>query len=155
VNPEDPFGVLLFLSLFELLGGGALGGGLRSILRGNGLGWFFVVWGAGFAGIPLLMGALMFLPSGHAIYFYAQLFLLLGALVTVALLPDDFLQSTPGDGSYGGAIAGAIMTMIGGTVVILNLRQGIGIGLIIGGFFAIAGASILAIVTARALRSLQ
>jgi hypothetical protein len=152
---EGAFEMLLFFSLFEVIGGAALGAGLRGLLRRNFATVFFLVWGAGFGGIPLLIGAVSFLGMGQPMYFYAQVFIFLTAVVTVMLLPDDFMQSSrTANTSEAGAIVGAVMAMIGGTVVLLNLNGGNLIALLIGGFFAFLGAFILirtAIVVLRAL----
>lgn len=144
MDGESPFGMLIFFAIFEVLGGAALGVALRGILRRDFTGLFFLIWGAGFGGIPLFIGAATFLSTDAPMYFYAQLFLFLTAIVTVALLPNDFMQSR-GEGSAGegGAIMGALMTMLGGAVVVLNLREGLSIGIIIGAFFAIVGLYIL------------
>jgi len=151
---EDPLSILLFFAVFELLGGAAVGIGLRSLLKHNLAGGFFLIWGAGFGGIPLFIGAVMFLSSEHPVYFYAQAFIFTAAALAAFFLPDDILQPGPnGNGAYGGAITGAIMAMVGGTVVILNLREGFGIGLVIGGIIGLLGALILAGTLLRALRT--
>ena len=103
--------------------------------------------------MPFLIGAVTFLSTGHPVYFYAQTFISC-PMVTVILLPDDFLeQSASGNNPYTGAIFGAVMAMVGGTVVILNLREGINAGLVIGGIFALVGALLLVGTFVRALRS--
>jgi hypothetical protein len=151
---EDPFGMLIFLCIFEILGGAALGAALRSLARRDVSGLFFLIWGGGFAGIPFVIGAVTFLSAHQATYFYAQAFVLLTMIVTVGLLPDDFLQGgRETGGAEGGAIVGAVMTMIGGAVVLFNLRGGLGIGLVIGGFFAFLGAILLIRTAIGVLRS--
>jgi hypothetical protein len=152
---EGAFELLLFFSLFEVIGGAALGAGLRSLLRRNFAGVFFLIWGAGFGGIPLLIGAASFLSSGQPIYFYAQVFIFLTPAVTVMLLPDDFMQaSRTNNTSEAGAIVGAIMAMVGGAVVLLNLDGGNIIALLIGGFFAFLGAFFLIRTAVTILRAL-
>ncbi len=141
---DSPFGMLIFLCIFEVLGGAALGVALRGLVRRDFSGLFFLIWGGGFAGIPLIIGAASFFAMEAQTYFYAQVFILLTTIVTVALLPTDFLQ-TRADGNSGeaGAIVGAVLTMIGGAVVLFNLTEGLSIGLVIGGFFALLGVVIL------------
>jgi uncharacterized protein len=56
-------GVMLFFALFLTLGFLALGYGLRQ--KGQG---FFIIWGAGFGGIPLLMSLAFSLAMGFPIY---------------------------------------------------------------------------------------
>lgn len=152
---NDSFGMLLFLSLFAIIGGAAVGAGLRNIVRGNLAGLFFLVWGAGFGGIPLIIGAANFLAAGEPIYFYAQLFVFVLPVITVALMPDDLLAAgRQPNSAEGGAIGSAIMTMIGGTVVLLTLQDGLSIPLLIGGLFAVVGAILLITTTIGVLRAL-
>lgn len=140
----ESFGMLLFFGLFEIIGGAAVGAGLRSAWRRDASGLFFLIWGAGFGGIPLLIGGVTFLSQGEPIYFYAQLFVFVLAIVTVALLPDDLLDPNRQPNSEEGrAIGGAIMTMLGGTVVLLTMQGGLSLPLLIGGFFALLGALLL------------
>ncbi len=152
---QGGFEMLLFFGLFEVLGGAAVGAGLRGLLRRNLTTTFFLIWGAGFGGIPLIIGAVNFLSSGQPALFYAQLFLFVAPIVTVMFLPEDFMQSGRiGRGSEGGAIASAIMAMIGGTVVLLNLNDGNLFILLIGGIFAFLGVFLLiraAVVILRAI----
>lgn len=152
---NDAFGTLIFLSLFEIIGGAAIGVAIRGLLRRDTMLVFFLIWGAGFGGIPFLIGALTFLAKGQTIYFYAQAFVFLTAIVTVGLLPNDFLR-VQGEttGAESGAILGAIMTMLGGAVVLFTIREGLSIGLLIGGFFALLGAFILVRTTITIVRSL-
>lgn len=151
---DDPFGLLLFLSLFEILGGAALGAALRGFLRRDFSEIFFLIWGGGFAGIPFIIGAAMFLSEHQTTYFYALVFILLTPILTVGFLPGDFLEA--GDktsGAEGLAIAGAVLLMMGGTVVLLNLRAGIGVGLVVGVIVALVGVLLLLRTAVRILHS--
>lgn len=56
-------GVMLFFALFITLGFLALGSGLRH--KGQG---FFLIWGAGFGGIPLFMSIMFALAMGFPLY---------------------------------------------------------------------------------------
>lgn len=151
---DEPLGMLLFFALFEILGGAALGVAFRGILRRDFGGLFFLIWGSGFAGIPFLIGTIMFLSEHQTTYFFALLFLLLTPIVTVALLPDDFMQSggATGGGTDGGAILGAVLMMIGGTVVLLSLRGGIGLALFLGAVVGLLGILLILRTTLRILR---
>lgn len=56
---DSPIIILAFLSLFHVLGGGAIGMAFRDIRLGNkGCrdSFFFIVWGSMFGGIPLFFG---------------------------------------------------------------------------------------------------
>lgn len=152
---NESFGTLLFFAVFEILGGAGVGAGLRSVWRRDASGLFFLIWGAGFGGIPLIIGAVTFISQGEPIYFYAQLFLFVLAVVIVALVPDDlFAANRQPDRAEGPAIGGAIMTMLGGTVVLLTLQGGVSIPLLLGGFFALLGALLLVTSAIGVLRSL-
>lgn len=150
---EDTFGQLIFFSIFQVIGGAALGAGIRSVLQHDLTGVFFIIWGAGFGGIPALIGAVTFIGSGQAVYFYAQLFIFLTTIVTVMLLPRDFLQKEGQAGAESGAILGAIMAMVGGGVVLFNVRGGDWIALLVGGIFALLGAFLLIRSSISVLRS--
>lgn len=152
---NEPFGMLMFFGIFEVLGGAALGFALRGILRRDFSGCFFLIWGAGFAGIPLVIGAATFSSEGQPTYFYAQLFVLLVTILIVALLPSDLFQGMSETGGVGGgAIAGALMMMIGGAVILLTLKEGFGLPMILGGILAAVGAFLLFGTAVRALREL-
>lgn len=152
---NESFGMLVFFAIFEILGGAAVGAGLRSVWRRNASGLFFLIWGAGFGGIPLIIGGATFLSQGELMYFYAQLFVFVLAVVVVALVPDDlFERDRQLDRAEGFAIGGAIMTMVGGMVMVLTLQGGVSLPLLIGGFFALLGALFLVTSAIGVLRSL-
>jgi hypothetical protein len=152
---NDLFGMLVFFCLFEVLGGGALGFAVRGIAQRDFSSLFFLIWGSGFGGIPLVIGAVNFLGAGEPSYFYAQVFVFVAAIVTVALLPRDLFQGD-GDttGAAGGVVVGAIMLMIGSVVVLLSFGNGIGLPLVIGAVFALLGAFLLFGAALRILRTM-
>lgn len=153
---DQPLGMLLFLSIFEILGGAAFGAGLRGLIRREPITFFFLLWGGGFGGIPFLLGAAEFLASEQPGYFFAQLFIFLTAIVSVALLPADFLELKGKTASAEiGAIIGAVMTMMGGAFVLFNLKQALSFGFVVGGFFGLLGALILILSAVSIMRSLQ
>lgn len=89
------FAVFGFLSLFCVIGGVALGSVVRG-WRKKGLSCnsiFFVIWGGLFAGIPLLMGTVLFAAHSAVYLFGIQLGLLIGTILLVAFVPDAFLES--------------------------------------------------------------
>lgn len=144
MESSDAFGMLLFLCIFEIIGGAAVGFALRGLLQRDLSGCFFLIWGSGFGGIPLVIGGVSFLTSGQPTYFFAQLFVLLATIVTLALLPRDFME-TRGDsgGAEGAALVGAVMTMVGGAVVLLTMKEGIGVPLLVGAIIAAFGIWLL------------
>lgn len=145
MQSNDALGMLLFFSIFEVLGGGAVGIALRGILQRDFSGMFFLIWGSGFGGIPLVIAAAMFLSAHQANYFFATLFVFFAPLLLVLLIPHDFLSSTNPTltAESGAAIVGAVITVIGGAVVLLTWRNGIGFPLLIGAVVALVGIVIL------------
>lgn len=151
---DNSLGMLIFFCIFEILGGAALGAAFRSLARRDAMGLFFLIWGAGFAGIPLLIGAVTFLAARQATYFYAQAFVLGAIIVMVGLMPTGSVQGRGAvSGAEGGAIAGAILTMIGGAILLFNLRGGLGFGLVLGVLLAFLGVFLLLRAVVGVLRS--
>lgn len=148
---NETFGMMLFFSLFAVLGGAGVGAGLRQLLRRNMSGLFFLVWGAGFGGIPLVIGAATFLPQAKPIYFYTQLFMFIMPMIVVTLLPDEPLDASR---DLGVAIGGAIMIMLGGMIILFTMQNGVGIFLVAGGFIALLGAAFLIYAALGVLRGL-
>jgi len=153
----DQFGILVFLCIFEILGGAGLGVGLRNVLRRSPdpTGCFFLIWGAGFAGIPLLMGALTFLPSDKPVYFVAQAFVFLTAVLVAALTPETLFQDSKDGSLFGLAVAGGVMALIGGAVVLVTWKEGINLGLLVGWFFGLLGTLFLFGAARQALQGLR
>ena len=151
---DEPFGLLLFLSLFVIPGGAALGAAARGFMRHDYSNFFFLVWGAGFAGIPFFIGSVMFLGQNQLGYFYALLFIFLIPIVTVAFLPNDFMETSNHlGGAEGIAILGAVLLTLGGTIVLLNLRAGFGVAMLLGGAIALVGMYFLLRTAIRVLRA--
>ena len=140
----EAFSTFLFLSIFEILGGAAIGAFVRTLLRREppGVTIFFLIWGAGFGGIPLLMGSIMLLTSDRPGLFFAQLFVFVMAIVLVALMPSE-IYDKDADGNMPTAVVGAVLIMFGASVVLLTLSSGIGIGTFIGAAVAFGGIVML------------
>lgn len=144
MDSGEAFSTFLFLSIFEVLGGAAIGAFVRTLLRREppGLTIFFLIWGAGFGGIPLLMGSFMLLTSDRPGLFFAQLFVFVMAIVLVALMPSE-VYDKDADGNMPTAIVGAVLIMFGASIVVLTLSNGIGIGTLLGAIVAFGGVVIL------------
>src|SRR5262245_53734540 len=152
---DTPFGMLLFLSIFEALGGGAIGIALRGIVRRDYSGCFFLIWGAGFGGIPLIIGAASFSAMEAPTYFLAQLFVFFGAMALTALMPTDFMPARGEDSTNQTlALVGAVMAMVGGAIVLLTLRNGVVITLLAGGIVAMVGVVLLGTATVVVWRTI-
>ncbi len=92
---DSPLFLLGFLSLFHIIGGVALGNALNSIwlkLRGQrvsmGNGCFFLVWGSGFAFMPLAFGAGEEIPA----WFLPMQLLIIIVAMGVGVLWQGVLQ---------------------------------------------------------------
>ncbi|MBI4674859.1 MAG: hypothetical protein HY741_24730 [Chloroflexi bacterium] len=144
MNGSEAFSTFLFLCVFVVLGSAAIGAFVRTLLRREapGVGIFFLIWGSGFGGIPLLMGGAILLPSERPALFYALVFVFVMAIMLVALMPSELFQKDA-SGNFPTAIVGAILAMFGAAVLILTWREGLGIGLLFGGGMAIGGVVIL------------
>lgn len=144
MSGEAAFATFLFFCVFEVLGGAAIGAFVRQVVRRQppGATYFFLIWGAGFAGIPLLMGALMLLTSERPSLFLAQVFVFLMSIGLVALMPDEMF-SKDADGNFPTAIVGAVLAMFGAAILLLTWQAGFGVGTIIGAGAAFFGAVIL------------
>ena len=140
----EAFSTFLFLSIFEVLGGAAIGAFVRTLLRREppGITIFFLIWGAGFGGIPLLMGAIMLLTGDRPGLFFAQLFVFVMSIVLVALMPSELFDKDA-DGNMPTAIVGAVLIVFGAAIVLLTLQDGIGLVTLFGAAIAFGGAVIL------------
>jgi hypothetical protein len=140
----EAFSTFLFLCIFEVLGGAAVGAFVRTLLRREppGMSLFFLIWGAGFAGIPLLIGGVMLLTSERPALFFAQVFVFLMAVVLVALMPSELFDKDA-DGNMPTAIVGAVLILFGAAFVLLTPQDGVGVGTLIGAAVGFGGVVVL------------
>ena len=68
MNSVWPLILTVFFSVFHILGGGALGLGLRSLQRGEPQANFFLVWGAGMGLLPLIGDWVTLIIPGYLMY---------------------------------------------------------------------------------------
>lgn len=144
MSSGEAFSTFLFLCIFEVLGGAAVGAFVRTLLRREppGMSVFFLIWGAGFAGIPLIVGGAMLLTSERPAFFFAQLFVFLAAVGVVALMPSELFDKDA-DGNLPTAIVGGVMVIFGAAIVLLTLQDGIGLGTLLGAAVGFGGAVVL------------
>lgn len=140
----EAFSTFLFLCVFVVLGGAAIGVFVRTLLhrQAPGVSIFFLIWGSGFAGIPLLIGGIQLLNSDRPTLFWAQLFIFAASIVLVALAPSELFEKD-GSRNFPLAVVGAILAMMGAAVLLLTWREGLGFGLLIGAGLALGGCVIL------------
>ncbi len=78
-----------FVSLFHIIGGIAIGVGLRRLFRGISCQpVFFLVWGGLFGGMPLFIGAAELAAKGQLLFFSVEIVILVATILLVALTPD-------------------------------------------------------------------
>lgn len=156
MNLNDPLGMLIFFAIFEIPGGAAVGAAVRGFLHRDFSGFFFLIWGSGFGGIPMLIGAVSFLTAHQPAYFFAQLFLFFAPLLAVALVPRDLFQgsSVQVQAESNTAFVSVGFIIVGGAIVLLTLRSGISIPLLIGSVLAFIGIAILFGTAIRVVRTL-
>ena len=144
MDSGEAFSSFLFLCVFEVLGGAAVGAFVRTLLRREapGISIFFLIWGLGFGGIPLLIGAATLTTSDRPSLFLAQVFVFVMAIVLVALMPSEVFDKDA-NGNLPSAIVGAVLAMFGASVLLLTLQDGINIGTLIGAGMAFGGIVIL------------
>lgn len=150
---SENLGILAFLIIFEILGGVGLGVGLRGLVgRASPAATFFIIWGAGFAGIPLIIGATFFLPNGDPVYFVAEAFVLFMAVIVTAFAPDALFQDSKDGSLFGLAVAGGLLVLFGGVVILLAAAQS-WLGVLLGGAVGLLGAFFLYIAVRDAFRT--
>ncbi len=114
-------GMLGFFAIFHVGGGIAIGSTIRQWLHG---GFslqqpFLLIWGAMFGGIPLCVGAGIFLSQGMPFLIAVQLGVLVATISVTALIPGWFLESFD--------LAVAMPVLIGGLFLVVGF--GIGVSL--------------------------
>lgn len=68
MNPVWPLIITVFLGIFHLLGGAALGQGWRALERDSSTATFFFAWGAGMGLLPLVFDWFFLIRMGNWVY---------------------------------------------------------------------------------------
>ncbi len=145
---NDSIYTLGMLCIFNLLGGIAIGKGLRDVLarRFKGV-WFYFIWGGMFGVMPLAFGGSG--PIPYAIY--VQAFVLIAAVAVMAFLPEQFFASLSSPPVIATGI-GAIFFLAGLAGFFLTLRQDVGGALLLGGMFTLVGGGFMVAGISQALK---
>lgn len=153
MNGSEAFSTFLFFCVFVVLGAAAIGAFVRARLRREPLGaeLFFLIWGSGFGGIPLLIAGGILLTSERPSLFFALLFVFVMTIVVVAVMPPELLDKDE-LGNFPSAITGAVLAMFGASILLLTWRDGLGAGLVLGSGMALLGIILL---FRSALKALQ
>jgi len=144
-----------FLCLFNLIGGAAIGSVLRSVLRGKFAcnSFFFLIWGAGFGGLPLVFGIQEF-QKGAPYFLMVQFAVFASAILVVALVPEDLLATLRSPNIFTIAIGGVFLTL-GAAMLFTNIFElkGLPEKLLGGGIFILIGGAVFLIGLWRVIKS--
>ncbi|MBI5653043.1 MAG: hypothetical protein HZC40_21735 [Chloroflexi bacterium] len=133
-------GILGFLSIFHIIGGAAIGFTLRGLRDGFSIRVpFMLIWGAGFGGLPLIMGFVMFAQMEMPYLVLAQIFIFIGAILVTALTPDWYLDVFKSK-EVGAIGFGGIFLLVGIAVAVVSFREEPLVALVFGGIFGGVGA---------------
>lgn len=112
---------LVFLCLFHLLGGAAIGSVLRGAMRRqfscNSL--FLLVWGVGFGGLPFLFG-IEELQNGAWYFLVIEIGVLLAGILIAAFISDELVETLRSPNIVSVGIGGGFL-LIGMLVLFTNL----------------------------------
>ncbi len=140
---NDPIVALGFVSIFHIIGGVAVGSALRGLRKGFTFRKvFFLVWGVLFGCMPLALGAQTFLKTSAIYLFAMEVFVLAGAILGAALIPDWVLESYNSADLFRIGFGGLffLIGLITGTELV---RTDLVAGLVFGGIFGGVGAAML------------
>ena len=139
MNLQAALFMTIFLGIFQAIGGTAFGYGLRA-LRSGVVAGFMLIWGAGFGGIPLLIGTLTLLTSRY------PLMALIGPLLFLAAIGFSVFVWPRLTQDFGAAT----IALLGFGLIFLIVGLGVGaamlaqreyfFALVFGGVFSLVGA---------------
>ncbi len=137
---NDPIFVLIFLSIFHIIGGIAVGSTLRGLRHGFPSGrLFFLIWGTLFGCMPLAIGFETFANADVVYLFALEMIVLAGAILGAALMPDWMLDAFSSAELLPLAIGGLFL-LIGIIVGGVLLKTEPIVALAFGGIFGGVGA---------------
>ncbi len=134
---------LLFVSVFHLIGGVAVGAGLRQILRRqfNCAAIFIIIWGLGFGLGPLTFD-IANANAQHTPYpLVIGLLVFTVPLLIAALVPQDYLANFTAP-PVTGTVFGVIFFLVGAALGVFLWQQGSWLALLFGGCFMLGGAAV-------------
>ncbi len=133
---------MAFLGVFQLIGGLAAGSGLRKLLVEHALNSsFLVIWGFGFGGIPMLIGAALGASTRLPLLALVGPAVFLSALA-FGLLFLPWLAQVMGPSTLATLVMGSVFTLGGSAVALAIMRAGKGattVGLMVAGIFVLIG----------------
>ncbi len=131
---------ILFLGLFNVIGGLALGHGLRGLVAERTLrDGFFIIWGAGFGGIPLIISLCTLLGTRSGPLFLVNPLLFLSAIVLNMTIVPELVRDI-GAGTLVAIGVGAMFMFIGVGIGMTVFSKGsLAFALTVGGLFVLGG----------------
>ena len=146
--------LLLFMSVFHIVGGVGLGWALRQILarQFSCTVLFLIIWGGMMGVLPLAIGASSFLRTSAWYLLAVEVALLALVIGLAAFVPTDYLASF-GSWQLMFAGIGGLFIIVGAILFGTMLRQSLVFALLIGGVFMLVGGGIFAAGVISALRN--
>lgn len=150
---NDSLAQLGFVGLFHVIGGIAIGSGLRGLRRGfSGGTVFLLVWGGMFGCLPLAIGWNALGATGRPGFFALELGILIAAILITALMPDTMLESLKSP-QVAPIAFGGLFVLIGIGVGAIMIQTDLLPALLFGGCFAGAGGLVFISGLAKVLKS--
>jgi hypothetical protein len=141
---NSQLGTLAFLSVFHVIGGVAIGSAVRGWLRGRFAcrSLYLILWGAMFGLLPLVMGVMVFLPTGTVLFLGIQVGILLGTILVVALTPDWFVRAFDLQ-AMAPVLFGGLFFLVGVGMGVVTYGESPVSALLVGGLFAAVGGLVM------------
>ncbi len=144
----------MFVSVFHIIGGIALGWVLRQILARqiNSVVVFMLIWGSVFSLPPLIIGvsSLTAMHTGYLVL--VEILILVAAISVTAFAPPEYLSAFASSQVLVIAFGG-IFVLIGAGVTVATLREDLLEAILIGGVFALVGGVLFAVGLVMALKN--
>lgn len=146
------FALFGFVSIFHVIGGAAIGVGLRRLLRGVSVQpIFLIVWGSFFGVVPLFIGAVELAAKGMPLFFAAEIAVLLGTILLVAFIPDWIAEAFQSQNIYL-MLFGSVFLLAGIGAGIAAWQEDVAAGLAMLFIFGGAGALMFGIGLTKLLK---
>ena len=136
--------LLLFFSIFLVVGGGTLGGVVRQgLAQGFSAGLIpAAINGLLFGVLPLCMSIAIFASNGTPYLIVVELAILVGAISVTAFVPQEYLASLTG-GPASSVAFGGVFFFLGLLILVLQLSSPSPVALVVGGIFMLTGGAMV------------
>lgn len=145
MNIPDELWLVLFLGIFNVAGGAALGSGARQLVQGQTSALSLLIWGACFGGFPLWIAVNIALSSDLPLLCFVNP-ALFGSAVLFGMLLLPWLSERINWGAVLFSVIGVALLIAGAGVGIVLLNEGqTAIAARTGGLLALGGALLCAL----------